>query len=134
MEQAQYKCDQCGKLFDESYVHLVIAQAVGANKGLILCEDCANRLFPLWNHPPTRPESVAASELRRTAQVKFGLRLREYFILSDLVAGFSDKEIGDRLTLVDVEGHFEAIGRKVGASTREELIYFARSIVIDETL
>jgi DNA-binding CsgD family transcriptional regulator len=60
-------------------------------------------------------------------QKKFGLNQRELWIISAVVAGYTDREIADylHLNLGGVERHLSRIFGKLGISTREELVRFA---------
>ena len=72
-------------------------------------------------HSLTRQSAVAGH------QAAFGLTAREFQIISGVLAGYSNKDIAEKLSISDqtVKNHIRAIFDKLGVSSRLELALFA---------
>jgi two-component system, NarL family, nitrate/nitrite response regulator NarL len=110
-------------------------------RGIVLKDAATETLFAsirtvlsgqLWIDGPTMSGADAAAGLRRIAanrqrEKAFGLTTSELEVVRMVVAGCTNKEIGERLSIAEntVKSHLTHIFNKLGASNRVELAVFA---------
>jgi len=110
--KVQYRCGQCGGLFDGSNVKYTVNITKGESLSIgkayettIICKECKAKLFP-------RKQPVIEGW-------KFGLSVRESFMIVAVVAGYSNKEIAEYFNLTDDDAAhcISSIIEKLGVST-----------------
>ncbi|MGD0197344.1 MAG: response regulator transcription factor [Solirubrobacteraceae bacterium] len=106
-------------------------EAIAAGAHAYVLTDTADRDLPLAVRAAARGESFVSPELEQLLRIydkgPDGLSCREVEVLRMIGLGYTNTEIGDLLALSvrTVESHRASIHRKLGLTTRAELVRYA---------